>query len=91
MELAITIVIVSVVSIAMGILWVNGKDSMHKNHPDYKGEDLFDEELEPSDDPILLSDEDAKSFFDSLESEEEPNEVLKEAAKKYKQSKNEEI
>jgi hypothetical protein len=44
MELAITIIIVSVVSIAVGILWVNGINYMHKNHPDYKGEDLFDED-----------------------------------------------
>ena len=44
MELAITIIIVSVVSIAVGILWVNGIDYMDKNHPDYKGEDLFDED-----------------------------------------------
>ena len=91
MELVISIFVCVLVSVFIGIQWVNGIDYMHKNHPDYKGEDLFDEELEPSDDPILLSDEDAKSFFDSLESEEEPNEVLKEAAKKYKQSKNEEI
>ena len=44
MELAITIVVVSVVSIIVGILWVNGIDYMAKNHPDYKGEDLFDED-----------------------------------------------
>ena len=44
MELAITIIIVSVVSIAVGILWVNGIDYMDKNYPDYKGEDLFDED-----------------------------------------------
>jgi hypothetical protein len=44
MELAITILVASVVSIAMGILWVNGIDYMDKNHPDYKGEDLFDED-----------------------------------------------
>ena len=44
MELAITIVVVSIVSIIVGILWVNGIDYMHKNHPDYKGEDLFDED-----------------------------------------------
>ena len=44
MELAITIIIVSVVSITMGILWVNGIDYMDKNYPDYKGEDLFDED-----------------------------------------------
>ena len=45
MELAIIILIVSVISIVIGILWVNGIDYMHKNHPDYKGEDLFDENL----------------------------------------------
>ena len=44
MELAITIVVVSIVSIIVGILWVNGIDYMHKNHPDYKGKDLFDED-----------------------------------------------
>ena len=27
-------------------LWVRGIDNMMKNHPDYKGEDLFDEEQE---------------------------------------------
>lgn len=26
------------------ISWVNGIDYMQKNHPDYKGEDLFGEE-----------------------------------------------
>ena len=44
MELAITIIVVSIVSIIVGILWVNGIDYMDKNHPDYKGEDLFDED-----------------------------------------------
>lgn len=44
MSIVISIVIVSVVSIALGILWVNGIDYMHKNYPDYKGEDLFDED-----------------------------------------------
>lgn len=44
MELAITIVVAFAVSIAMGILWVNGIDYMYKNYPDYKGEDLFDED-----------------------------------------------
>lgn len=28
----------------VAIVWVNGIDYMHENHPDYKGEDLFDEE-----------------------------------------------
>ena len=35
----------------MGLLvavavWVEGIDSMHKNYPDYKGEDLFGEDKE---------------------------------------------
>jgi hypothetical protein len=39
-----------VFSIIMAILfplsyfWVRGIDYMNKNHPDYKGDDLFDEE-----------------------------------------------
>lgn len=44
MELAISIIVVSIISIFVGILWVNGIDYMDKNHPDYKGEDLFDED-----------------------------------------------
>jgi hypothetical protein len=84
MELIISIFVCVLVSVFIGIQLVNGIDYMHKNHPDYKGEDLFDEDLETNNDPILLSDEDTKSFFDSLESETEPNEVLKEAAKKSK-------
>jgi len=44
MELAISIIVVSIISIFVGILWVNGIDYMDKNHPDYKGEDLFDNE-----------------------------------------------
>lgn len=86
-ELVISIIVCVIVSVFIGIQWVKGIDYMHRNHPDYKGEDLFNEDLETMDDPILLSEEDAKSFFDSLESEEEPNEVLKGAAEKYKQSK----
>jgi hypothetical protein len=46
MELLITIIVAFTVSIVMGILWVNGIDYMDKNHPDYKGEDLFDEDEE---------------------------------------------
>jgi hypothetical protein len=36
------------VFILLGVvaLWVKGIDDMHKNHPDYKGEDLFGEEKE---------------------------------------------
>ena len=30
--------------------WVEGIDYMHKNHPDYKGYDLFDEDEDEKDD-----------------------------------------
>ena len=33
------------VTIIAVILWVNGIDYMKENHPDYKGEDLFGEDL----------------------------------------------
>jgi hypothetical protein len=36
--IGVSVVISSIVS----ILWVRGIDRMHKNHPDYKGEDLFE-------------------------------------------------
>ena len=40
------------ISVFIGIQWVNGIDYMSKNHPDYKGEDLFDEDLsEPTEKP----------------------------------------
>jgi hypothetical protein len=26
--------------------WVKGIEDMHKRHPDYKGEDLFDEDVD---------------------------------------------
>lgn len=34
------------VFILLGVvaLWVKGIDEMHEKHPDYKGEDLFNEE-----------------------------------------------
>ena len=32
------------------ILWVEGIDYMQKNHPDYKGDDLIDEEVEDEND-----------------------------------------
>jgi hypothetical protein len=35
---------------AVIILWVEGIDYMNKNHPDYKGEDLFNEEDEEEND-----------------------------------------
>ena len=33
-----------VISVVIAFFLVNGIDYMDKNHPDYKGEDLFDEE-----------------------------------------------
>lgn len=42
-----TIVLVLVLSIVMtiSIFWVNAIDNMNEKHPDYKGEDLFDDNL----------------------------------------------
>jgi hypothetical protein len=42
---------VGLICIVLGLLvavvvWVEGIDSMHKNYPDYKGEDLFGEDEE---------------------------------------------
>ena len=45
MELAISIIIVFIISIPLGILWVNGIDYMDKNYPDYKGEDLTEDSI----------------------------------------------
>ena len=42
-EIIFTIVIGISLSLVV-ILWVSGIDYMKKNHPDYKGEDLFGEE-----------------------------------------------
>jgi len=30
----------------VAIFWVRGIDYMKENHPDYKGEDLFDDDLD---------------------------------------------
>jgi hypothetical protein len=38
------LIISIVVAIIVSILWVKGIDNMKTNHPEYKGEDLFDEE-----------------------------------------------
>lgn len=38
--------LIALVAIPVAILWVNGIDYMHENHPDYNGEDLFNEEDE---------------------------------------------
>jgi hypothetical protein len=37
-------------------VWVEGIDSMHKNHPDYKGDDLFGEEDDLKDWDVTLTD-----------------------------------
>ena len=38
------LIISIVVAVIVSILWVRGIDYMKENHPDYKGEDLFDED-----------------------------------------------
>jgi hypothetical protein len=47
-ETIFTIVIGITISLVV-ILWVSGIDYMKKNHPDYKGEDFFNEEDEEND------------------------------------------
>lgn len=37
------IAIIFIILTPISILWVRGIDYMQTNHPDYKGEDLFDE------------------------------------------------
>lgn len=38
--------IILLIIVPIALLWVKGIDYMHKNHPDYKGEDLFGEDEE---------------------------------------------
>lgn len=52
---------VGLVCIVLGLLvavaiWVEGIDSMHKNHPDYKGEELFGEDDDLKDWDVTLLD-----------------------------------
>ena len=47
-EIIFTIVIGITISLVV-ILWVSGIDYMKKNHPEYKGEDFFNEEDEEND------------------------------------------
>jgi hypothetical protein len=49
-EILISIFFVLLTPIVISILWVRGIDYMHKNHPDYKGHDLFDEDEDEKDD-----------------------------------------
>jgi hypothetical protein len=45
METLISILIITSISTFIAVFWVRGINYMHENHPDYKGEDLFDEDL----------------------------------------------
>jgi hypothetical protein len=38
------ILITLIITIVIAILWVRGIDYMKDNHPDYKGEDFFNED-----------------------------------------------
>lgn len=38
------ILIILLIAAVIAIMWVSGIDYMQKNHPDYKGEDFFNEE-----------------------------------------------
>ena len=49
-EILIAIFFALLTPIVISILWVRGIDYMHKNHPDYKGHDLFDEDEDEKDD-----------------------------------------
>jgi hypothetical protein len=48
-EILISIFFVLLTPIVISVLWVRGIDYMHKNHPDYKGHDLFDEDEDEKD------------------------------------------
>jgi hypothetical protein len=37
----IAIILPAIISVIVGILWVNGISNMKENHPDYKGEDFL--------------------------------------------------
>jgi len=43
-EILVAIFFLLIAPIVISLLWVRGIDYMHKNHPDYKGYDLFDED-----------------------------------------------
>jgi hypothetical protein len=48
-EILISIFFLLITPIVISILWARGIDYMHKNHPDYKGHDLFDEDEDEKD------------------------------------------
>jgi len=43
MSYLIVILITLLITTPISYFWVKGIDYMHKNHPDYKGDDLFGE------------------------------------------------
>jgi hypothetical protein len=49
-EILVAIFFLLITPIVISFLWVRGIDYMHKNHPDYKGYDLFDEDEDEKDD-----------------------------------------
>jgi hypothetical protein len=58
----------------MGLLvavavWVEGIDSMHKNYPDYKGDDLFGEDT--------LDEKDSEIHFEDVFNEEKKENLKK--------------
>jgi hypothetical protein len=46
MGIVIGIVGSFILAAMVAIFWVRGIDYMKENHPDYKGEDLFDDDLD---------------------------------------------
>ena len=46
---------IAIIIAMVAFSWINGIDYMHKNHPDYKGEDLFEEEEQADQDLWDLS------------------------------------
>jgi hypothetical protein len=53
MSTLVVIIIIIVVLVPIVWSWVGGIDYMSKNHPDYKGDDLFGEFEEDEKDNIL--------------------------------------
>ncbi len=53
MELYITFGIILLILMIVVWRWVVGIDYMHKNHPDYKGDDLFGEFTEEDKDHLI--------------------------------------
>jgi hypothetical protein len=45
MGLGISIGVILVITMCISVIWVNGINYMEEKYPDYKGEDLFDEDL----------------------------------------------